>query len=235
METEKYVYQLLHILPDCIITSLIKNTLAFDYHNDIEIKRFVNSDMTPKEMQPMAGIYINIARKSKIGLMPNTPDKHAGKWLNSKQVQGLIDKVKVYVANKQDPNSVASNRGIDTALGRFNPSTNPNGRRFSLLPDTLSTTRVNQWLKTIEHQYCTNIDQNDLNIPFQRCPMEVGWAPDINSRLKAHINNNSTTPLFGLVNAISWESIADGVAGFLAWVGLRIEVTKKPSQRWKMS
>ena len=172
METEKYVYQFLHILPDCIITSLIKNTLAFDYHNDIEIKRFVNSDVTPKEMQPMAGIYINIARRSNIGLMPNTPDKHAGKWLNSKQVQGLIDKVKVYVANKQDPNSVASNRGIDTALGRFKPSTDPNGRRFSLLPDTLSTTRVNQWLKTIEHQYCTNIDQNDLNIPFQRCPMK---------------------------------------------------------------
>ena len=27
--------------------------------------------MMRKEMQPMAGIYINIARRSKIGLMPN--------------------------------------------------------------------------------------------------------------------------------------------------------------------
>ena len=50
MEKEKYVYQLLHILPDCIFTSLIKNTLAFDCHNDLEIKKYVNSDMTPKEM-----------------------------------------------------------------------------------------------------------------------------------------------------------------------------------------
>ena len=55
-EKEKYVYQLLHLLPDRIITSLIKNTLSFDYHNDLEVKRFVNSDMTPKEMQPMAGV-----------------------------------------------------------------------------------------------------------------------------------------------------------------------------------
>ena len=77
----------------------------------------------------MAGIYINIARRSKVGLMPNTPDQHAGKWFNSKQVQGLIDKVKVYVAKKQDPNSVTSNKGIDTALGRFKSSQVDRGRR----------------------------------------------------------------------------------------------------------
>ena len=35
--------------------------------------------------------------------------------------------------------------------------------------------------------------------------MEVGWAQDINSRLKQHVNNSSTTPLFGLVNNDSFE------------------------------
>ena len=34
------------------------------------------------------------------------------------------------------------------------------------------------------------------------------------SRLKAHVTNNNTTPLFGLVNAISRQSIADGGAAF---------------------
>ena len=43
-EKEKYVYQSLHLLPDRVITSLIKNTLSFDYHNDLEVKRFVNRD-----------------------------------------------------------------------------------------------------------------------------------------------------------------------------------------------
>lgn len=44
--------------------------------------------------------------------------------------------------------------------------------------------------------------------------MEVGWAQDINTRLKAYVNNNPTTPLFGLVNAISRQSTAEGGAAF---------------------
>ena len=152
-EKEKYVYQLLHLLPDCIITSLIKNTLSFDYHHDLEVKRFMNSDMIPREMQPMAGIYVNIARRSKVGIMPNTTDQHAGKWLSCNQVKILVDKVKVYLANKPDPNSVAANRPIDTALGRFNPNTTSNGRRFVLLPDTLSATRdIENHRTSILHQ-----------------------------------------------------------------------------------
>ena len=44
--------------------------------------------------------------------------------------------------------------------------------------------------------------------------MEVGWAQDINSRSKAHVTNYNTTPLFGRVNAISHQFIADGDATF---------------------
>ena len=211
---ELHVYQLLNGLPDHIIASLIRNTIAFDYQNDLDVRRFVNSNMMPREMQPMAGVYINIARRSKIGLVPNSKDQQAGKWLSSNQIRSLIDKVKIYVANKQDSNSIASNNAIDSALGRFNPSTTASGRRFTLPPDSTSTNRVNEWLQILEDQYCTNISQSDADIPFQRCPTEVGWAQDINSRLKAHVNNNSTTPLFGSVNAISSQSIADGGAAF---------------------
>ncbi|KAK0511356.1 hypothetical protein JMJ35_005929 [Cladonia borealis] len=46
--------------------------------------------------------------------------------------------------------------------------------RFPLPPDSDSAAKVNEWLKIIEHQYCTKIDQSDLDIPFQGCPMEVG-------------------------------------------------------------
>ncbi|KAK0510737.1 hypothetical protein JMJ35_007169 [Cladonia borealis] len=211
---ELYVYQLLNLLPDAIIISLIKNTLAFDYHNDLEVKRFVVSDMMPKEMLPMAGIYVNIARRSKIGLMPNVIDRNAGRWLTSNQVKRLIQKVEIYLANKQDPNSLAWNSAIDNAFGRFNPSSSATGRRFTLPPNSASAAKVKEWLEIIEHQYCTNIDQSDLDIPFRRCPMEIGWAQDIGSRLKAHISNNNTTPLFGLVNAISRQSIVEGGAAF---------------------
>ena len=143
-EKEKYMYQLLHLLPDCIITSLIKNTISFNYHNDQKVRMFINGDIRPKEMLLMAGIYLNITRRSKIGIVPHVADQHAGKWLTSKQVNSLIDKVKIYVANKQDPNSLTVNRGIDTALGQFNPSTTSNSRHFPLLPNTVSMDRVNE-------------------------------------------------------------------------------------------
>ena len=213
-EKDQHVYHLLNMLPDPSSFSLIRNTIAFDYHNDSEVRRFVTSDMMPKEMQPMAGIYIKIVRRSMIGLVPNSKNQQAGKWLSSIQIRSLIDKVKICVANKQDPNSVASNNAIVSALGRFNPSTTVSGRQFTLPPDSTSTHRVNEWLQILEDQYCTNISQSDADIPFQRCPTEVGWAQDINSRLKAHVNNNSTTPLFGSVKAISSQSIADGGAAF---------------------
>ena len=52
-------------------------------------------------LQPMTGIYIYIAPRYKIGFMPNAADQHAGKWLSSKQVKGLIDKVTIYVGGKR--------------------------------------------------------------------------------------------------------------------------------------
>ena len=48
---EKYVNQLLHLLPDRIVVSLIKNTLAFDYHNDLEVRRFINGDGLDDRLQ----------------------------------------------------------------------------------------------------------------------------------------------------------------------------------------
>ena len=210
-EKEKFVYQLLHQLPDQVIKSLIRNTLALDAKTITEVKKFVDSEMMPREMATMAGIYVNIARRSNL-VLPNQVDQHAGKWMTATEVKSLIDKVKCYVANKSDALSLATNSSIDNAVGRFN-SSYPTERRFQLDSST-SRDKVLEWVKIIESQYWTNINPNDLNLPFQRCPMEVGWAQDINSRLKAHVNNSSTTPLFGLVNAISRLSVKDGGAAF---------------------
>ena len=40
--------------------------------------------------------------------------------------------------------------------------------------------------------------------------MEVGWSDDIPKRLKQHLNNASTTPLFGLCNAMTRQHPVDG-------------------------
>ena len=67
-EKENSVYQLLHLLPDQTITSPIRNTLALDARTNPEVKRLVESEMMPRETLPMAGIYINIARRSNLVL-----------------------------------------------------------------------------------------------------------------------------------------------------------------------
>ena len=207
---EKFVYQLLHSLPNEVLTSLIKNTLALDARTNPEVKRFVQDEMMPRRMRPMAGIYINIARRS-IPVIPGHQDLHAGKWLTANQVKSLIAKVTCYVDNYSDKQSMETNSGIDNAVSPFN-SSYPE-RRFPLNSSD-SRDKVRKWVNLIESQYVTNINPNDEDLPFQRCPMEVGWAQDINTRLKQHVNNSSTTPLFGLVNAISRLSIKDGGAAF---------------------
>ena len=208
---EKFVYQLLHSLPNEVINSLIRNTLALDIQTDPAVKKFVDDEMMPRQMRSMAGIYINIARRS-LPVVPGQKDPHVGKWMTANQVKSLIAKVKCYRNNNTDKQSVETNREIDNACGSFN-SSYLTDRRFPLTSAD-SRDKVRDWLDLIESQYVTGIDPNNEDVPFQRCPMEVGWAQDINTRLKQHINNTSTTPLFGLVNAISRLSVKDGGAAF---------------------
>ena len=63
-------------------------------------RSFHKNTATLSILQPIAMIYINIARRSNIGFMPNAADQHAGKWMSSKQVKSLIDKVTIYVGAK---------------------------------------------------------------------------------------------------------------------------------------
>ena len=209
-EEEKHVYQLLHLLPDYIITSLIRNTLSYDARTNPAVKSFVNAEMVPKEISTTAGIYINIARRVNIAPPPQV-DPHAGKWLTPRQVKSMLDMVETYLANKPDPQSVMINTNIDNAVSRFSPQSSSD-RRFPV--SFQYRARVQEWMNVIESQYWTHIHPNHLDLPFSRCLFEVGWAQDINTRLKAHVNNASTTPLFGLVNAISRLPVKDGGAAF---------------------
>ena len=62
----------------------------------------------------------------------------------------------------------------------------------------------------IKEQYCQNIDPVDADIRFLRCPFEVGFSKNIPQRCADHITNRSTTPIFGLVNAITRQTKAQG-------------------------
>ena len=81
-EITGYVYQFLMLLPDCIIRSLIRNTLTYDYYHSGEVRSFADTYMMPKQC---AGIYIHISslRPRCFGNRGPSDEDHAGKWLTS--------------------------------------------------------------------------------------------------------------------------------------------------------
>ena len=51
------------------------------------MKAFVNSEMIPKEIMPLAGNFTNIAGRVNVSLMPNAAGSHAGGSLHEQQQQ----------------------------------------------------------------------------------------------------------------------------------------------------
>ena len=113
-ERTYYMYQLTMLLPNNVIESLIQNTLPYDYVRDKDVKRFVNQHMNVN-LSSYPGIYINILTHAanQIGYRAVTTTKPGfeGEWLTSKEVEGLLDRVKKYVENEEE--NEAENSSID--------------------------------------------------------------------------------------------------------------------------
>ena len=198
-----YMFQLACMLPDEVIVSLIRNTLPSDYASNSSkaLRSFVDHEMNPSSAY--TGIYLNITtRAGRFGYGPGqmqqgTP-KTMGKWLSSNEVAQMLDKVKKYKDNK--PADERDNTLIDNQLLMNPPPTIPTSkRRFKWEKGE----RIERWMAEMRRQYCTNIAPADADKFFLRCPSEVGFANDIPKRLEEHRNNAKTTPIFGLVNAIT--------------------------------
>ena len=216
---DHYMFQLACMLPDEVIVSLIRNTLPSDYMSNSSktLVSFVNSSMNPTTS--FAGIYLNITTRSgpyRYKHSPNMPvhEKVSGKWLSSNEVAKMLDKVQRYIDNRQ------KDEGENTAI---------DNQFLTYLPQTIATSnrkfrgshgdRIDAWVAEIRRLYCTNIAPADADKFFLRCPSEVGFTIDIPRRLAEHEKNSSTTPIFGLVNAITRQAGTKGGFGFPApWV-----------------
>ncbi|KAK0511347.1 hypothetical protein JMJ35_005920 [Cladonia borealis] len=208
VENTYYTFNLLMQLPDCIIKSLIQNTLAFDYANDREVKAFVNRRM--KTSVAYAGIYVNIPTRSLSpgGLaLSGVPGK--GEFLSSEEAERLIQRVERYIANK--PADHTENSKVDYYFRPLKSASELGKRRFSGEPPN---PRWEEWLKEFRSIYCNNVPASERSTRFQRCPMEVGWSQNISKRLKDHRNNDGTTAIFGVVNAMTRQPTTQEGFGF---------------------
>ena len=193
-----YVFRLLHLLPPPVIRSVIRNTLPFDKTRDPDVKKFFDSEMIVKESNPCAGIYVqwvaNVA-----GIMDDpVAIANDGRFFTSKQVREMLKLVKGYIDN--GPGSIQMNDTLDRAYDlAFWTTARKRGK--SIQGETLA--KVEEWIETIEKQYCKNIDPAKADVTFLRTPMEVGWAQNIPSRIKEHNHASQTTALLFLVNAIA--------------------------------
>ena len=200
-----YTFNLLMQLPDCIIKSLIQNTLAFDYANNPEVKGFVNRHMGT--YTPYAGIYVNIPTRSPgPGSLPLSGVPGKGEFLSSDEAERLIQRVERYIANR--PADHAENSKVDY---HFKTPRVVSERRFcSENPNP----KWQEWLQEFRSIYCRNVPASERSTYFQRCPMEVGWSQNVRRRLKDHIENGSTTAIFGVVNAMTRQPTTQGGFGF---------------------
>ena len=200
-----YTSKLLMQLPDCIIKSLIQNTLAFDYANNPEVKSFVIRHM--KNSVPHAGIYVNIPTRSPgPGSLPLSGVPGRGEFLSSDEAERLIQRVERYIANK--PADHAENSKVDYHFKT--PRVTPERRFCSENPNQ----KWQEWLQEFRSIYCRNVPASERYTHFQRCPMEVGWSQNVRRRLKDHVENGSTTAIFGVVNAMTRQPTTQGGFGF---------------------
>ena len=193
------VFILLSLLPDDIICSLIKNTLAYDMLNDDAVGRFVRSHMLPRSYAPCSGVYVNIIRFDGGVMISTSQSDENGKWLKYNEIENLLDKMKAYIANDQA--DYQDNFAIDRAVPGWQGKCTLTDRRYPVSGDT--TEKIRGWIELTRREYCNNVDPHQQQERFLRTPMEVGWAQNIPRRLKHHVDNASTTTLFALVNAIT--------------------------------
>lgn len=207
----QYMYRLSMLLSDSVIESLIKNTLPYDYFRDQKVKDFVNGNMSI-ESAPCPGIYLNIVTRAarQVGLKTVTPGNPSlrGEWLTSSEVEEMLVRVGGYLDNNQA--DVRENADIENWLKAAPGIAKVHEERKWAGKTATHIQPWKEWRQAIRRQYRTNIAPGDVDSRFIRCPCEVGWSENIPRRCLDHVNNASTTPIFGVVNSITRQSRTHG-------------------------
>lgn len=203
-ERRYHLYYLLLSLPPKVIASLIKNTLTRDIHVDSQIRRFAQDHLTPSSYP---GVYMNVPARGSMNVTNfaySAIAVDAGKWLSGHEVDSLLQHIKLYLSKGTKADDFA--RNLDSQLSS-------NQAHIATLIHTLDLRRyakkdsekehLNAWGEAIRRLYWKRLSATKSFDCFLRCPSEVGWSINQETRLGQHIKNVHTTPIFGFFHAWS--------------------------------
>lgn len=117
--------------------------------------------------------------------------------MSKAQIDRLLAEVETYIADE------AADQKENVEIDEFFKAgwTDRPKRRYC--SNDVMKSKYEIWIATIRQQFCTGLDPSKEDIPFMRSPMEIGWASHLTSRLQHHVNNGSTTNIYGLVNVLT--------------------------------
>ncbi|MCJ1438322.1 hypothetical protein MMC27_007710 [Xylographa pallens] len=148
------------------------------------------------------GVYVNIPCYGKTG---DPAWKYQGRFLCQNDVVKLSDAIQSYVVDSATANadSITFDEllppGINSQMAAV--CADPEARRYA--PSDRALEVMREWAMNLKESYCGGTDlttSGTANVPFQRAPMEVGWAENIEQHLMQHVDDGSTTYVAGYVN-----------------------------------
>ncbi|MCJ1420319.1 hypothetical protein MMC32_006676 [Xylographa parallela] len=223
-ENKEYqAYMLLCTLPPAVICSMILNNIAVQRHSfGPDDQRFYRQNMLPSSNP---GIYMNIPCYGKTG----DPDwEYEGRFLCQNDVVKLSDAIQSYVVDSATTNrdSIAfdelSPPGINSQLAAI--CADPEARRYA--PSDRALEIMRDWAISLKESYCRGTDLTTsatANVPFQRAPMEVGWAENVEQHLKQQADGDPTSYVSGYVNC--WTQKVMKPTGNLGSFGPPLQLT----------
>lgn len=202
--------------PDCIIESLIKNTICYDRHHDKRIAQYIESQMGAIEFP---GLYLNVPSRDVCGPNAVNEDRNKGRWLSAEEAKDLVLCIKHYLT-MSDKHYLRGGASYNQRANDFDNILDQGGRKTAgsaqdvtfrrYAPTLNAVASMREWVGITERMYIKDVLPVHHDIPSRRTPMEVGWAMNGRDRLEHHLHNDNTTHINGYLNAWSQHILPPG-------------------------
>ncbi|KAL8758962.1 MAG: hypothetical protein Q9184_003767 [Pyrenodesmia sp. 2 TL-2023] len=188
-------------LPEDVTESLIKGTLPYDAsQGPASIRDFCRLYMRPVHCPGIYGNWLAGQGPSAFGGYTD----QSGRYLSTTDIESALGRFEVYLAETD----LVFNAKIDKQFRK------PGTKDCPWANTDASKDKCREFIAWQRYIHCKGTDAQKLDEPHWHCPTEIGWAQDVDVRVREHENNGNTTYCFDFMNALLRLSKDDGGFGF---------------------